>query len=98
MNPVPAAVTIGLLTVLGRWARGKTLTIDTVVGVVVLAVLLAMLDQVNNKLARAFGALAVVAVAIVHLPAILDKAGVQTSAPVKGLGNRSGGGGLKHGR
>jgi len=71
MNPIPAAILTATITTLGRWAKGKGMTVDTVVGLVFLAVFLAALEQANAKLARAFGALIVVSVAIVHLPAIL---------------------------
>lgn len=76
MTPIVTAVIVGLMTTLGRWARGKGLTIDTVVGVVVLALTLAVIEQGNEKLARAFGALVVVGVALAHAPIILDATGL----------------------
>jgi len=80
MNPIAAAFTTVTITTLGRWAKGKGLTIDTVVGFVFLAIFLTVADQANPKLARAFGALVVVSVAIVHLPAILGKSGLAKSS------------------
>lgn len=76
MNPVMAAVVVGLMTTLGRWARGKGLTIDTVVGVTFLAVALALIETADEKLAKAFGTLIVVGVAFAHVPVILDKTGL----------------------
>lgn len=80
MTPVTAAVVVGIMTTLGRWARGKGLTIDTVVGVALLAVTLALIDTANEKLARAFGALVVVGVAFAHVPTILDATGLVKKA------------------
>lgn len=76
MNPLIAAVVVGVMTTLGKWARGKTLSIDTVVGVVVLAVTLALIDQANEKLARTFGVLVVLGVALAHAPIVLDATGL----------------------
>lgn len=76
MTPIVASVLVGLMTTLGRWAKGKGLTIDTVVGVVILALSLALIEQANEKLARAFGALVVVGVALVHAPIIIDATGL----------------------
>lgn len=85
MNPVLAALIVGAITTFGKWARGKTLDIETVVGVVVLAVCLAVIDQMNEKLAKAFALLAVVAVTVAHAGVILDATGL--------AGRRPGGGG-----
>lgn len=76
MNPIVAAVTVAAMTTLGRWARGKTLTIDTVVGVVGVALGLAVIDQANARLARQLGALIVIGVAAAHLPLLLDSTGL----------------------
>lgn len=76
MTPIVASILVGLMTTLGRWAKGKGLTIDTVVGVVVLALSLALIEQANEKLARAFGTLVVVGVALVHAPIIIDATGL----------------------
>lgn len=80
MNPITTAVVVGVMTTLGRWARGKGLTIDTVVGVVVLAITLAVIDTANEKLARAFGVLIVVGVAFAHLPVLLNATGLGKGA------------------
>src|SRR5688572_10772510 len=76
VSPIVASVMVGLMTTLGRWARGKGLTVDTVVGVAVLAVTLAIIEQGNEKLARGFGLLVVLGVALVHAGPILDATGL----------------------
>lgn len=76
MTPIVASVVVGVMTTLGRWARGKGLTIDVVVGVVVLAVTLALIETANEKLARAFGALVVIGVGLAHAPIVLDATGL----------------------
>lgn len=90
MNPVVAALLVGALTTFGKWARGKNLDMDTVIGVVVLAVCLALIDQMNPKLARAFSLLAVIAVAVAHAEVIFKA--VSSSSPNT---NGGGGGGLQ---
>lgn len=76
MSPIVAAIVVGVMTTLGRWARGKGLTVDTVVGVVVLALALAVIEQGNEKLARAFGLLVVLGVALAHAGIIIDATGL----------------------
>ena len=76
MSPVMSALTVGGLTTLGRWANDKGLTIDTIVGIMGVAIILTFIQQANEDLASAFGALIIVAVAIVQLPAILAKTGL----------------------
>jgi hypothetical protein len=90
VNPVLAALLVGAITTFGKWARGKSLDIDTVVGVVVLAVCLAIIDQVNAQLAKAFALLAVVAVTVAHAGVIIDATGL-AGKPVTG----GGGGGTR---
>lgn len=77
MTPVITAVVVATMTVLGRWARGKTLSIDVVVGVVVMAIALAIIETGNEKLAKAFATLIVVGVAFAHVPAILNATGLK---------------------
>jgi hypothetical protein len=90
MSPIVAAVTVAAMTTLGRWARGKTLTIDTVVGVVGVALGLAVVEQANTRLARQLGALIVIGVAAAHLPILLDSTGLTGSgAPGTAGGTRT---------
>jgi hypothetical protein len=76
MSPLVAAATVAAMTTLGRWARGKGLTIDTVVGLVGVALGLAIIEQANVKLSRGLGALVVIGVATAHLPTLLDSTGL----------------------
>jgi hypothetical protein len=86
MSPIVAAATVAAMTTLGRWARGKGLTIDTVVGLVGVALGLAVIEQANAKLARGLGALVVIGVAAAHLPILLDQTGLTgTTRPGTGL-------------
>lgn len=76
MTPVVAAVLTGALVVGGKYARGDSPTIQNAIGVGGIAIGLAILDQMNSKFASAFGVLIVVAVAIVHFPAIAKATGL----------------------
>lgn len=77
MNPLVTGLLVGALTTIGRWSRGKGLTIDTVLGVLGVAFGLAIIEQFNKDLAKAFSALVIVAVAWVHLPHILKQTGLE---------------------
>lgn len=68
MNTTNAAVGTGALVVIGRWAEGNGLEVKVVVGVVGLAVLLALLP---DAIAGPFAALIVVASLFRYLPAIV---------------------------
>lgn len=82
MNPIPAAFLIGTMTVLSRWSQGKGVAIDNVLGIAGVAVTLGVLAAINEQLARSFGALAVVGVALYQAPKIVTKAGY-TSKGIK---------------
>lgn len=75
LNPVTVAVISGALVVGGKWARGQSPNIDNAVGVAGIAIGLAVLDQMNEQLSNAFGALILITLAIVHFPAISKAAG-----------------------
>lgn len=79
MNPVSVALTVGVLVILGKWARGKEPNIDNAVGVAGVAIGLAALEQVNDQLAKGFGVLILVSVATIHLPKIAQSAGLLNS-------------------
>lgn len=76
MNPITVALATGALVVLGKWSRGQDPNIDNAIGVAGIAVGLALLDQIDARLGRAFGVLILVSVAVVHLPEIAKKAGL----------------------
>ena len=76
LNPVTVAVTTGALVVLGKWSQGQAPNIDNAIGIAGIALGLATIDQMNAKLASAFGLLILVVVAMVHLPNIVKATGL----------------------
>lgn len=76
MNPVPAALMVAVLTIVGRWSRGKDFDSETAtknaIGVGGVAIGLAFISEMNEQLGKAFGALVVVGVALYHLGPISD--------------------------
>lgn len=76
MKPIPTAILVGVLVVLGKWARDKSPNIDNAIGVAGVAIGLAMIESVNAKLAHAFGTLIFVSVLIVHFPKIVKETGL----------------------
>jgi hypothetical protein len=76
MDPIPTALVVGAITTLGRWANGKGLTIQTVVGVVGIAVSLSLIEQFSSEIARGFGVLILLGTSIIFLPAVFKKSGV----------------------
>lgn len=77
MNPVIASVFVGTITYLGRVARGKQMSIQVVIGVIGLAVSLAILDQIDSNLARKFAVLAVVGTLLAHWQVIAKATGLK---------------------
>lgn len=73
MDPIPAAVAVGTLSVLGHWAEKKPLSINTAIGVAAIAIVLTAMHGMNPALASAFGILVVTAVAMAHAPKIMAK-------------------------
>jgi hypothetical protein len=76
MNPVTVSLAVGVLVVLGKWSRDQSPNIDNAIGVAGVAIGLALLDQIDGRLSKAFGTLILVSVAVVHLPEIAKKAGL----------------------
>lgn len=64
------------LVVGGKWARGAAPNIDNAIGIAGIALGLAMLEQFNVKFAKAFGVLILMSLAVVHLPTIVQAAGL----------------------
>jgi hypothetical protein len=75
LNPVSVAVVSGALVVLSKWAQNKSPTVDNAVGVVGIAIGLAILEQMSEQLAAAFAVLILVTIAMVHFPIIVKAAG-----------------------
>lgn len=75
MNSVVTALVVGIITYLGRVARGKQMSIDLVVGIGGLAVALALVEQADKELAKKFGLLVVLGVLLAHWQIIVKAAG-----------------------
>lgn len=75
MNPVATGIVAGALILGGQWARKKGPSIDNAVGIAGIAVILAVMEQVNVKLAHGFSVLILVSLTVVHLPAIVKSLG-----------------------
>lgn len=75
MKPIPTAVVAGALVALGKWSRGQTLNVDNVIGIVGIAVSLAVLEQLDERIGAAFAVLILASLASVHLPAIVKALG-----------------------
>lgn len=93
MNPIPASFLIGLIVALAKWSKGENISMDNVLGVAGSALTLGVLAAMNRDLARAFGALAVVGVALFQVPEILERAGFGSSSGPRSRGGGGGGGG-----
>lgn len=77
MNAVIASVFVGAITYLGRAARGKPMTIATVVGIAGLALTLAMIEQADRELAKKFAILIVIGTLLAHWTVIVEKSGLK---------------------
>lgn len=77
MNPAIAAVVVGVITYLGRVARNKPMSINIVVGIAGLAVMLAVIDQIDSALARKFGILVILGTLFAHWQIIVEKTGLK---------------------
>lgn len=75
MNPVAVAVVAGGIVVAGKVAMDKAPTVENAVGIAGIALGLAALEQVNEKLSNAFAALILLSVAIVYIPRIVQSVG-----------------------
>jgi hypothetical protein len=76
MTTVIASVFVGVLTYLGRTARGKQMSINVVVGIAGLALALAMIEQIDKELAKKFAILAVVGTLLAHWQVIVKASGL----------------------
>lgn len=76
MNTTNAAVGTGAIVVLGRWSEGDGVEMRIVVGVVFLAVALAILPE---RLAMPFAWLILAAATFRYVPGIVGKTGITHS-------------------
>ena len=84
MNSVITALVVGVITYLGRVARGKQMSIDLVVGIGGLAVALALVEQADKDLAKKFGLLVIIGVLLAHWQVIVSAAGFRPEGVVAG--------------
>lgn len=85
MNSVVTALVVGVITYLGRVARGRSMSIDLVVGIGGLAVVLALVEQADEKLAKKFSLLIVVGVLLAHWQVIVKAAGFSPEGVSTGI-------------
>ena len=86
MDTTNSAVLTGVVVTTGRWAESKPLEMRVLVGAAFLAVGLASLSAVNDKLARNFGVLILAAAIFRYAIPIVDKTGI-TKPQGSGTGN-----------
>lgn len=84
MNSVVTALVVGVITYLGRVARGKQMSIDLVVGIAGLAVALALVEEADKELAKKFSLLVVIGVLLAHWQIIVEKAGFTADGVIPG--------------
>lgn len=83
MTPISTALAAGALIVVGKWSVDKVPTIENGVGVAGIALGLAALEQMNEKLSAAFAGLILVALMAIHLPNIVKSLGFTGAASGK---------------
>lgn len=79
MTSVVSALVVGVITYLGRVARGKQMDISLIVGIGGLAVAFALVEEVDEKLAKQFEILVVLGVLLAHWQVIVKAAGFSSS-------------------
>lgn len=75
MNPVATSLVAGALIIAGKWSRNQELKIDNAIGIAGIALGLALMEQMNERLSRMFGILILLSLAFIHLPAIVTSLG-----------------------
>lgn len=90
MNTTTSTVLAALITIGGRWATKSAVSIRVVIGMMMLALILAVVGTVNAKFAQQLGVLVLVA-ALFLPPDVWEKGTGATDSPaiisiVKGLG------------
>jgi hypothetical protein len=66
MDAVPTAVVVGALVIGGKASQSKTPSMQNIIGIGGVALGLAMLEQINERLASAFSLLVIFGVAAVY--------------------------------
>lgn len=70
MDTSTSALLTGTIVTAGQWANGKGITARVVLGAMFLAIILTVLSNANEKLARQFGLLILVGAVFMYAPAI----------------------------
>lgn len=73
MNTTTSALTGGAFVILGHWSRGKDLNAGIIIDVLFLAVMLALLNQINPSLAQKFGVLYLIVAVVGNAQYVLPK-------------------------
>lgn len=76
MDTSTSALLTSVLVVSGQWANGKGITTRVVLGGIFLAIVLSVMSNANEKLAKQFGLLILVGAVITYVPTILTKTGI----------------------
>ena len=85
MDTTTAVVAAVVIVTVGQWAeKNGSVSIKLVVGMMVLAIMLSMLDSANPKLAKQFAVLVLVGAAFTYTLPIADKLGFFTPPKKKG--------------
>lgn len=67
MRVTTAAVLTGGITAVGYWAQNKQLPKKFFVGIAIMALMLALMDEANTQFAQQFGILLVIAAAMYYM-------------------------------
>lgn len=76
MDTTTSALLTGLIVTGGQVANGKGISIKVVIAVLFLAMILSLMSNANDTLARKFGILILVGATFAYAPAIVDKLGL----------------------
>lgn len=79
MTSVVSALVVGVITYLGRVARGKNMDISLVVGIGGLAIAFALVEEADEKLAKQFEILVILGVLLAHWQVIVKAAGFSSN-------------------
>lgn len=76
MDTSTSALLTGVIVTAGQWSQGKGLTVRVILSAVFLAIMLTVLSQANEKLAKQFALLILVGAVITYTPSIIEKSGL----------------------
>lgn len=88
MTTLDLTLLTGLVAVIGRWSQDKGVDVPSVIGFVFVAIMLSVIQSVNEKVARAIAWLLLLSVALIYVPDVSSKviktARTRTPAPKGG--------------